>query len=147
MGARPGPSPTRTRRILASLAGHVQDASGSCQLELSLLAGSTKYVRQMYPVTVRVCSPEPPHTGDLVTDTEAREVRCDYGDVGYAESELHLCDWFVACRKELENGTGIADMTVDQVWSASLVVVEESDSYRAVERCGLVDVADEKGEL
>jgi hypothetical protein len=66
----------------------------------------------MYPVPVRVHSSEPPHTGDLVTDTKAREVRCDCGDVGYAESELHLRDWFVARRKELENGTGDLDGSI-----------------------------------
>lgn len=94
----------------------------------------------MYPVAVRVHRPEPPRTGDLVFDAKAGEFRCDGYDIVDAESELHLRDWSVARRKELKNGTCITDLTVDQVWSARVVVVEQCDADSAVERCGLVHV-------
>lgn len=101
----------------------------------------------MYPVAVRVPSAEPPRAGDLVFDAKAGEFRRDCGDIGYAESELHPCDWSAARRKELKNGTGLTDVTVDHVWSAWVVVVEQRDAYRAVERCGLVHVADKQAEF
>lgn len=63
------------------------------------------------------------------------------------ESELHLRDWFVPRRKELKDGTGLADMTVDCVWSTRLVVVEQGDAYGAIESCGFVDIGYIEGEF
>lgn len=101
----------------------------------------------MHPVTVRVRSPEPPHTGNLVFDAKASEFCCDCGDIGHDESELHPGDWSVARREKLKNGTGLTDLTVDQVWSTWLVVVKELDADSAVECCGLVYIDHEEGEF
>lgn len=94
----------------------------------------------MHPITVRIRSPEPPLTGNLVCNTKAGEFRCDSGDIGDPESELHPRDWLVARGKELKNRSGLTDMTVDYVRSAWLVVVEQGDADRPVERCRLVDI-------
>lgn len=75
-------------------------------------------VRQVHPVTVWVGSPEPPHTGNLVFDAKVGDFCCDGGDIGHDESELHSGDWSVARREKLQNGTGLSDLTVDQVRSA-----------------------------
>lgn len=53
---------------------------------------STDYICQMHPVTVWISSAEPPNTGDLVSNSKAGEGRCDFGDIGYAKSELHSGD-------------------------------------------------------
>lgn len=95
----------------------------------------------MHPITVRIRGSEPPHTGDLVSDTKTCEFRCDCADVGHYESELHPGDRSVPRRKKLKNGTGLACVTVDYVWSASMIVVEQRDAYGAVEGCGVVDIA------
>ncbi|ORJ52607.1 hypothetical protein [Mycobacterium simiae] len=101
----------------------------------------------MYPVTIPVFSPEPPHTGDFEIEAQARKFRRDCGDIGYAEPELHFCNWPAPGRKKLKDSAGLADMTVDYVWSAWLVVVEQGDAYGAVERCGLFDIGHEEGDL
>lgn len=108
---------------------------------------SIDHVGQMHPITVWVGSPEPPHTGDVVSDTNAREFRCDCGDIGDAESELHPRDWSVARRKKLKNGPGLSDLTVGRVRSAWLVVVEQGDANCPVERCGLIDIGYKEGEF
>lgn len=48
----------------------------SCRHE-AVTHESTDHVGQVHPITVRVRSPDPPHTGDFVWNAEAGEFRCD----------------------------------------------------------------------